>query len=88
MSEPARQSMLPSAGFRDALGIIINVLGPTLAKGGRCPGRQLVLLVTSAMLAALVHDRRVLLKPPPRLDPREPLPGTLNNYALRFQIAT
>jgi hypothetical protein len=51
-----------------------------------CPGRNLVLLTTSAMLAALIDDRQVRLKPPTRLDPQRPLPGTLNNYALRFEF--
>jgi cytochrome P450 len=49
-----------------------------------CPGRHLVLLVTTAMLAALMGTREVRLDPPGRLDPRKPLPRTLNNYALRF----
>ena len=61
---------------------------PFSAGPARCPGRQLVLLLTSAMLAALIDGRQVSLKPPARLDPRQPLPATLNNYALRFQIGT
>lgn len=52
-----------------------------------CPGRNLVLLLTSAMLAALLDQRQVRLQPPDRLNPRQPLPGTLNNYALRFALA-
>jgi cytochrome P450 len=51
-----------------------------------CPGRNLVLLLTSAMLAALLRDRPVRLKPPDRLDAKRPLPGTLNNYSLRFEF--
>lgn len=51
-----------------------------------CPGRHLVLLVTSTMLAALLADREVWLKPLLRLDARRPLPGTLNNYGLRFDM--
>jgi hypothetical protein len=46
----------------------------------------LVLLLTSAMIAALLDGRTIRLKPPTRLDPGRPLPGTLNNYALRFEI--
>jgi cytochrome P450 len=49
-----------------------------------CPGRNLVLLVTSTMIAALMGDRHFRLDPPDRLDPRKPLPRTLNNYSLRF----
>lgn len=51
-----------------------------------CPGRQLVLLITSTMLAALLAERQVWLKPLTRLDARQPLPGTLNNYGLRFDL--
>jgi cytochrome P450 len=51
-----------------------------------CPGRNLVLLLSSALLAALLHQRQVRLQPENRLDARQPLPGTLNNYSLRFTI--
>lgn len=53
----------------------------------RCPGRDLVLLVTSAMVGALIKDREIRLKPATRLEPDRPLPGTLNNYSLRFAIS-
>ena len=56
-------------------------IGPAM-----CPGRNLVLLLTSAMLTALLDQRQVRLQPPDRLDARQPLPGTLNNYALRFAL--
>jgi cytochrome P450 len=49
-----------------------------------CPGQQVVLLTTSAMLAALLRNRKVHLDPSRRLDPQQPLPGTLDNYSLRF----
>jgi cytochrome P450 len=52
-----------------------------------CPGRNLVLLVSSLMLAALLDGRQVRLQPPNRLDARRPLPGTLNNYSLRFELS-
>jgi cytochrome P450 len=51
-----------------------------------CPGRNLVLLLTSHMLATLVRDREVRLEPPAPLNPDRPLPGTLNNYGLRFRV--
>lgn len=51
-----------------------------------CPGRNLVLLVSSIMLAALLDGRQIRLQPPNRLDPRRPLPGSLNNYSLRFEL--
>jgi hypothetical protein len=45
-----------------------------------------VLLLSSAMIAALMRDRRISLTPATRLDPRRPLPGTLNHFSLAFQI--
>ena len=51
-----------------------------------CPGRNLVLFLTSAMLAALIDDRQIRLRPPARLNAYQPLPATLNNYALRFEL--
>jgi hypothetical protein len=53
---------------------------------GICPGRNLVLLLTSGMLAALIGNRTVHMKEPQRLPP-ERLPGTLDNYSLRFTLA-
>lgn len=50
-----------------------------------CPGRNLVLMLTSGMLAALIGDRRIRLKDPQRLRPDD-LPGTLDNYTLRFEV--
>jgi cytochrome P450 len=50
-----------------------------------CPGRNLVLLLASSMLAALLDGRPVRLLPESRLDPAR-LPGTLDNYTLRFQL--
>lgn len=52
---------------------------------GICPGRNLVLMLTSAMLAALIGDRTFELKDPHRLIPGE-LPGTLNHFTLTFDI--
>jgi len=50
-----------------------------------CPGRNLVLLLASNMLAALLDGRSVELAPGRRLDPAK-LPGTLDNYTLRFRF--
>jgi cytochrome P450 len=58
---------------------------PFSAGPGICPGRNLVLLVTSAMLAALLDERHPRLVSH-RLGPDEPLPGTLDNYSLRFSL--
>ena len=43
-----------------------------------CPGQNLVLLLTGAMLAALLRRTLIRFAPPTRLDPRRPLPVTLN----------
>lgn len=59
---------------------------PFSAGPAACPGRNIVLLLASAMLAELLADRPVQLKPPARLDPRRPLPATLNNFGLRFTL--
>lgn len=51
-----------------------------------CPGRNLVLLLGSNMLAAMMDDRQIHLESPHPLDPSRPLPGTLDNYSLRFRL--
>jgi hypothetical protein len=52
-----------------------------------CPGRNLVLLATSNVLAALLDGEHLRLKHPARLRPDRPLPGTPDNYSLRFELA-
>lgn len=54
----------------------------------RCPGRNVVLLVTSAMLAEMLAASAPRLVPPGRLDARRPLQGTLNPYSLRFALGS
>ncbi len=51
-----------------------------------CAGQNLVLLLSSAMLAALLTDRQIRLQRPTWLNAQRPLPGTLNPYALRFKL--
>jgi cytochrome P450 len=51
-----------------------------------CPGQMLVLHTTATMLSALLAERRFRLLPPVPLDPRRALPGTLDNYRLRFRL--
>jgi cytochrome P450 len=50
-----------------------------------CPGRNVVLLLTSGMLAALIGRRAVCLRDSHRVPPGR-LPGTLDNYTLRFAL--
>ncbi len=50
-----------------------------------CPGRHLVLMLTSAFLSHLLEGPPLTL-PSGTLDPRQPMPGTLNNFALRFRV--
>jgi cytochrome P450 len=58
---------------------------PFSAGPGACPGRNLVLHVTSTLLAALLdqHDYRLTKA---RLDHRRPLPRTLDHFTLRFAV--
>lgn len=50
-----------------------------------CPGRHVVLLTTSLMIAQLLRMAELQLQQPERLTGQE-LPGTLDNYSLRFTI--
>lgn len=69
-------------GFSQPWPLIPFSSGPAI-----CPGRHLVLMLTSAMLANLIGGREVWLKPLNRLGVPGPLPGTLNNYDLRFELS-
>ncbi|MCC5883042.1 MAG: cytochrome P450 [Halomonas sp.] len=53
---------------------------------GICPGRHVVLTVTSNMLAKLLQGREVVLNPPTRLLSSKPMPPLLNNYSLEFKV--
>lgn len=53
---------------------------------GVCSGRQVVLLLSSNMLGALLAGAELDLRPPGRLDPGRPLPGTLDHFTLRFGV--
>ena len=52
---------------------------------GICPGRHLVLLLTSNMMAKLIEGRSLELTSHRLLD-SEPMPALLNNYRLRFKL--
>jgi cytochrome P450 len=51
-----------------------------------CAGQQLVLQLTSQLLATLLRDHELRLQPPGRLSAHRPLPATLNNFSLRFLV--
>ncbi|WP_253907365.1 cytochrome P450 [Arthrobacter sp. 35/47] len=51
-----------------------------------CPGRHLVLMLTSAFLSHLIEGPRLQLESAGRLNVGGNLPGTLNNYSLRFTV--
>ncbi|MFC4001792.1 cytochrome P450 [Prauserella oleivorans] len=51
---------------------------------GRCPGENLVLFVTSTMLAQLLRRGEYRLLAPRTLSPQRPLPATLDHFGLRF----
>ncbi|EWH01694.1 cytochrome P450 [Halomonas sp. BC04] len=53
---------------------------------GICPGRRVVLTVTSHMLARLLQGRECELNPPDRLLSSKLMPPLLNNYDLAFKI--
>ncbi|MDQ0674316.1 cytochrome P450 [Pseudarthrobacter siccitolerans] len=52
-----------------------------------CPGRQLALMLSSAMLASLIEKSSFTLSSPQALGPERRLPGALNNFSLRFTVS-
>ncbi|WP_079144573.1 cytochrome P450 [Streptomyces agglomeratus] len=60
---------------------------PFSAGPGVCPGEDLVLLVTSTLVAALLEGHDVRLHGPVRLRSGGPVPYTINHFALRFSAA-
>ncbi len=51
-----------------------------------CPGRNLVLLLGSYMLASLMGEHTFELVPQDRLNRHHPLPATLDHFSLRFRL--
>ncbi len=74
----APETWLGGSPERD-LGLVPFSDGPA-----RCPGRELVLLLASTMLAALTRSSVPRLSSGERLDATQPLPGTLDHFSLRF----
>ena len=56
---------------------------PFSAGPGMCPGRDLVLFVTAAVLRTLLEGRRVAKGP---RDPGAPVPALLSPFRLRFEL--
>ncbi|GAB4208361.1 MAG: hypothetical protein OHK0022_37820 [Roseiflexaceae bacterium] len=73
-SAPTVQTALPKATIRDTLAVVADVLIPNL--------------LSSSLLAGLLANRQPHPHPPARLGPSRPLSATLNNYALRFILAS
>jgi cytochrome P450 len=61
-------------------------LVPFSAGPASCPGRNLVLLLASATLALLLRRKPLGFASARGIDSGRPLPGTLNHFALRFQL--
>lgn len=61
-------------------------LVPFSAGPGECPARNLVLMVTSVLLAELLSKRDFLLTSGQKLGPAHPLPSTLDNFGLTFSL--
>jgi cytochrome P450 len=59
-------------------------LVPFSAGPAECPGRNLVLLVTSTVLAHVLGSVDLTMTSTPRLSPEAPLPMTLNQLTLTF----
>lgn len=52
-----------------------------------CPARNLVLMLTSTMVANLIDGRELHMIPHDRLRADQPMPGTLNQYDLSFEFS-
>jgi hypothetical protein len=52
-----------------------------------CPARNLVLMLTSTMLAELIRHGWYTERPPAKLHATQPMPSTLDNYTLAFDLA-
>lgn len=61
-------------------------LVPFSAGPAECPGRNLVLFVTSTVMANLLGRLRLTLSSTPRLSPEQPLPLTLNQLTLEWNV--
>jgi cytochrome P450 len=60
---------------------------PFSAGPAECPGRNLVLFVSSALLASLIKHHRLRQIQPRPLHAREPLAAAFSPFRLRFELA-
>ncbi|HLH01486.1 MAG TPA: cytochrome P450 [Bryobacteraceae bacterium] len=67
---------------RDSAALVPFSEGPAI-----CPGRNLVLLLASLMITAVLENTRLRLKRPAALSAALPLPAMLNHFNLRFELA-
>jgi len=51
-----------------------------------CPGRELVLMLSSALISSLLSHARLRLLPGSALKPGQPIPATLSHFHLRFEL--
>ena len=61
-------------------------LVPFSAGPGLCPAHHLVPMLAAAMIAGLLSRRAIRLAGKARLTQDDPLPGTLDNYSLEFEL--
>ncbi len=61
-------------------------MAPFSHGGGRCPGDQLALLLTTAVCAQVLRRHRIT-GGRPRVDPHRPLPGTVDTAGIRLRLA-
>jgi len=61
-------------------------LVPFSAGPARCPGRDLVLFLTSTVLAQLLRTTDFRLQSQPPLSPHQPLPKTYNNFGVDLGV--
>lgn len=60
---------------------------PFSAGPGQCPGRDVVLLLTSALVATVLREGAPRAAPESALDRHARLPATLSPYRLSFDVA-
>jgi len=68
--------------LEDKLPLVPFSAGPAI-----CPGRQLMLLLSTGMLASVMQGHRLALGESWRLQPDRPMPGSLDHYSMTFRIS-